>query len=137
MQKIAKFTMTSAATVLLGLGFSLATFTAIAQDEDLDSAVCTDKNNPPQDVVTQGFCIAINRKKGNCMGCHAIPNVTSGNIAPPMTAMKQRFPDKTKLRAQIWDPRKANPNTVMPPFGQHHILTPDEVDKVVEYVYTL
>lgn len=136
MQKIAKLTITSAATVLLGLGFSLATHVAIA-DEDLDSAVCTDKTNPPQDVVTQGFCIAINRKKGNCMGCHAIPNVTSGNIAPPMLSMKQRFPDKAKLRAQIWDPRKANPNTVMPPFGEHNILSPEEVDKVVEYVLTL
>jgi sulfur-oxidizing protein SoxX len=54
-----------------------------------------------------------------------------------MENMAQRWPDKAKLREQIYDASKANPNTVMPPFGSHQILTPDEIDKVVEFVLTL
>jgi len=52
-------------------------------------------------------------------------------------AMKARYPDKAKLRAQIWDPTAKNPATIMPPFGKHEILTEDEIDAVVEWVWTL
>ena len=51
--------------------------------------------------------------------------------------MKLRYPDKRKLHDQIWDATAANPNTIMPPFGRHQILTEEEIDEVVEYVYTL
>ena len=60
-----------------------------------------------------------------------------GNIAPPLVAMSLRYPDKAKLRAQIWDATVANPSTIMPPFGRHQIITEEEIDEVVEYVYTL
>jgi len=128
---------TGVAAALLGIGLFLAAPAVNADADDSHSAVCKDKANPPKDVVTQGFCIAIDRKKGNCMACHAMPNITSGNIAPPLVSMKQRYPDKAKLRDQIWDAAKANPHTVMPPFGRHQILTPEEIDKVVEFVLTL
>jgi sulfur-oxidizing protein SoxX len=60
-----------------------------------------------------------------------------GNQGPPLVAMQDRFPDKAELRAQIWDPQTRNPHSMMPPFGKHRILTEEELDKVVEYVYTL
>jgi sulfur-oxidizing protein SoxX len=41
------------------------------------------------------------------------------------------------LRAQIWDPTARNPNTVMPPFGRHRILSEDEIDLIVDYIHTL
>ena len=89
-------------------------------------------------MVEQGKEIAFDRKKGNCLACHQIEGGTmAGNIGPPLVAMKARFPDKSKLRAQIWDSTTNNPNTMMPPFGRHDILTEDEIDKVVEYIYTL
>jgi len=89
-------------------------------------------------VVEQGKQIAFDRKKGNCLACHQIDGGTlPGNIGPPLVAMKARFPDKAKLRAQIWDSTKNNPNSMMPPFGRHQILTESEIDKVVEYIYTL
>jgi len=89
-------------------------------------------------VVAQGKELAFKRKKGNCLACHQIEGGTlPGNIGPPLVAMKARFPDKAKLRAQIWDATKANPNSIMPPFGRHEILTAEEVDKVVEFIYTL
>jgi sulfur-oxidizing protein SoxX len=89
-------------------------------------------------VVEQGKKISENRKKGNCLACHMMGDgQLPGNIGPPLVAMKARFPDKDKLREQIWDATKKNPNSMMPPFGRHRVLTEDEIDKVLEYVYTL
>ncbi|WJW76187.1 sulfur oxidation c-type cytochrome SoxX [Thiohalobacter sp. IOR34] len=89
-------------------------------------------------VIEQGKEIAFNRKKGNCLACHQIAGgKLPGNIGPPLVAMQARFPDKAKLRAQIWDPTKRNPNTIMPPFGRHKILSESEIDKVVEFIHSL
>jgi sulfur-oxidizing protein SoxX len=51
--------------------------------------------------------------------------------------MKARFPDKQKLYDQIWDASKANPNSIMPPFGKHEVLSDKEIKAVTEWVYTL
>ncbi len=89
-------------------------------------------------LIEEGKRIAFNRKKGNCLACHAIEGgALPGNIGPPLVNMKERFPDKAKLKEQIWDATRANPYTIMPPFGRHEILEPDEVDKVVEFIYSL
>ena len=89
-------------------------------------------------IVEEGREIALDRKKGNCMACHVMAGATlPGNIGPPLVAMQARFPDKAKLREQIWDASKINPRSLMPPFGRHEILTEDEIDKVVEFVHTL
>ena len=86
----------------------------------------------------EGKKIAEDRRKGNCTSCHAYEGADMpGNAAPPLVAMKARYPDKEKLRAQIADPTKANPNTIMPPFGKHGILSNDEIDNIVEWVHTL
>jgi sulfur-oxidizing protein SoxX len=91
-----------------------------------------------QSVVEQGKEIAFDRKKGNCLACHQIEGGSlPGNIGPPLIAMKARFPDKAKLRSQVWDPTKSNVNTIMPPFGRQQILSESEIDKIVEFVYTL
>ena len=90
------------------------------------------------ELAATGKKIAENRKKGNCFTCHSYKGShLAGNIGPPLVAMKARFPDKAKLRAQIWDATKANPNTMMPPFGKHAILSEKEIDAVVEWVLTL
>jgi len=89
-------------------------------------------------VTEQGKALAFNRKKGNCLACHQIEGgKLAGNIGPPLVSMKARFPDKAKLRAQIWDATRANPNTIMPPFGRNKILSEGEIDKIVEFIYTL
>lgn len=84
--------------------------------------------------------IAFDRRLGNCLACHAMPGVKAempGSIAPPLIAMKLRYPDKAKLRAQIWDATVNNPRTSMPPFGKHKVLTEEEIDKVADFVYSL
>jgi len=89
-------------------------------------------------TIAEGKKIAFDRKLGNCLACHQIEGgELPGNIGPPLVSMQQRFPDKAKLRAQIWDSTVNNPNSIMPPFGRHKILTESEIDKVVEFIYTL
>ncbi len=89
-------------------------------------------------IAAEGKAIAFDRKLGNCLACHAIAGGDlAGNIAPPLIGMKQRFPDKAALRAQIWDPTVRNPNTIMPPFGRFNILTDKQIDEVVEFISTL
>lgn len=90
------------------------------------------------DNIAEGKKIAFDRKKGNCLACHHIEGGSlAGTIAPPLVAMKQRFPDKAKLRAQIWDATVANPNSIMPPMGRHKILTEKEIDLVTDFIHSL
>ncbi|WP_275099640.1 sulfur oxidation c-type cytochrome SoxX [Sedimenticola hydrogenitrophicus] len=89
-------------------------------------------------VVAEGKAIAVDRKKGNCLACHLIEDEpTPGNVGPPLLAMKARYPDKAKLRTQIWDATAANPESAMVPFGRLQVLSDAEIDKIVEYIWTL
>lgn len=89
-------------------------------------------------VIEQGKKIAFNRKKGNCLACHQIEGgELAGNIGPPLVAMKQRFDSPDEIRKQLYNPMVKNPNSMMPPFGKHNILTDKELDKVVKFVWTL
>ncbi|KPK37731.1 MAG: hypothetical protein AMJ69_10520 [Gammaproteobacteria bacterium SG8_47] len=91
-----------------------------------------------EDMVAMGKKVAEDRRKGNCFACHDYQGVDlAGNIGPPLVAMKARYPDKAKLRAQIWDATAANPSTMMPPFGKHGVLTEKEIDAITEWAYTL
>lgn len=96
--------------------------------------------DPPKKEET-GKDIAFNKSKGNCLACHGMPTVpdaeSTGLYGPPLIAMSARYPDKAKLRAQIWDATSANPATTMPPFGKHGVLTEAEIDKVTDYIYGL
>lgn len=90
------------------------------------------------DDVAAGKKLAFDRKKGNCLACHAIAGGNlAGNTGPPLIVMKARFPDRSKLYEQIANPTVSNPNTLMPPFGRHGILTKDEIEKITTYVLTL
>ena len=94
-----------------------------------------------QDRVATGARLAQDVAKGNCLACHAMPSdakaVTSANIGPPLVAIRARFPEREQLRRQVWDAGLTNPDTVMPPFGKHQILTTEEIDLIVDYLYTL
>ena len=88
--------------------------------------------------IAKGKELAFDRKKGNCLACHQIEGGTlAGNIGPPLVAMKARIPDYAKLKAQITDARKNNPNTIMIPFGPNGVLTPEEIELVAQFIYTL
>jgi sulfur-oxidizing protein SoxX len=89
----------------------------------------------------EGRTLAFDRAKGNCLACHAVPNdpkaTSPGDIGPALIGIKARYPDRAKLRAQIWDATVNNPKTGMPPFGKNKILTEQELDLVVDYIHGL
>jgi sulfur-oxidizing protein SoxX len=91
--------------------------------------------------VDEGRRLAHDFDKGNCLACHAAPSdpeaITKANIAPPLVAMRERFSDREALRSQIWDAAKRNPDTIMPPFGRHLILSDEEIELIIDYLYTL
>lgn len=89
-------------------------------------------------AVAKGKQISWDRKKGNCLACHMMPEGNlPGDIGPPLIHMKARFPDRKKLFTQIYDATTANASTRMPPFGRHHILSNADIEAIVDYLYTL
>lgn len=91
-----------------------------------------------KDALAKGKKLTFGIKKGNCLACHMVADGEQpGTIGPPLIAMKARFPDKAVLKAQIADARDKNPNSMMPPFGAHGILTDKELDLVTDYIHSL
>jgi len=85
-----------------------------------------------------GKTIAFDRNKGNCLSCHVIAEgKLPGDIGPPLVNLQQRYPDKARLRALIYDATVNNPNSLMPPYGRHRILSDAEIDQIVDYLYSL
>lgn len=88
--------------------------------------------------TSEGQKLAFGRKKGNCLACHQIKGgKLAGTVGPPLLVMKARFPDRVKLRAQIWDASAKNMNSVMPPFGRHGILSEKEIDLITDFIHSL
>jgi len=97
-----------------------------------------DTENDAASKMQQGKSLAFERSKGNCLACHVlVGGELAGNFGPPLVMMKARYPDRKKLRAQIWDASVLNKETTMPPFGRHRILTEQEIDLVVDYILSL
>jgi len=90
-----------------------------------------------QAPASRGEMLTFDRSKGNCLTCHQIAGGDSpGNLGPSLADMKMRYPDRKELAAIIFDETKRNPQTVMPPFGRNLILTNDEIESVIDFLYT-
>ena len=114
----------------------IAALSGIAAFANLSPALAEEEK--ASTAIEKGKAVAVDRKKGNCLACHAMDDgALPGNIGPPLVSMKLRYPDKSKLHEQIWDATKRNPNSIMPPFGRHQMLSEEEIDNITEYVYTL
>ena len=130
------------ALVIAVIACQLPNNPAVAAEDLPTDKQCVEMDNP--DEITKGLCTSINRSKGNCLACNEVavdpwPEglAAGGNIALPLAAIKQRFPEKAKLRAQIWDATRTNPRSVMPPFGRHKILSEAEIDNIVEFLLAI
>jgi len=115
--------------LLAGIGLFFASLATIADEAP---AVTDDAR------LARGKQIATSRAQGNCLACHRMDDgELPGTIGPPLVAMKLRYTDRQRLREQIWDATKANPDSRMPPFGRHRLLTEEEIDLVTDYIYSL
>lgn len=112
----------------------ILTLLALSMGLQSSKADEADKN----DSIERGKAIAFDRGRGNCLACHAIDGgELMGDYGPPLILMKVRYPDRDALRAQVWDAAAREPLTRMPPYGRHRILSEEEIDLVVDFIYTL
>ncbi|WP_455222959.1 sulfur oxidation c-type cytochrome SoxX [Kaarinaea lacus] len=90
---------------------------------------------PESKTVAEGKKLALEF----CQACHTYQGTEqAGTVAPPLLGMKARFPDRKKLYNIIYDPQVAlQPDTMMPPFGRNELLAKDQIEKVIDFLYTL
>lgn len=116
------------ASLMLVAGFVTAQDTGAGSDVDAEL----------EKRIEAGRMILENRKKGNCLSCHlVVGSELPGNAGPPLISMKARWPDRDALKSQIFDPGLRNPDTIMPPYGRHRMLTDAELDVLVDFVQSL
>ncbi len=74
-----------------------------------------------------------------CQACHFFEGTNqAGTVAPPLIAMKPRFPERMKLEKIIYDPHRATKlDSMMPPFGRNGLLDKQQIQLVIDYLYTL
>ncbi|MCY7389907.1 MAG: sulfur oxidation c-type cytochrome SoxX [Burkholderiales bacterium] len=97
-----------------------------------------------QTAIVDGRALFMDERKGNCSACHKTPADTllksASNVGPPLESIKQKYAapvDRLRLREAISDLSKRNPDTIMPPYGKHRILTETEINAIVAYLETL
>ena len=100
-----------------------------------------------------GRKIAIDRRKGNCLACHAISAIPEqqfhGNVGPALDGVGAIY-SEAELRLRVANPKVLNPDTMMPSFyrttGFHRvqkawqgktIISAQEVEDVVAFLKTL
>lgn len=100
----------------------------------------------------EGRKLVLDRQAGLCLLCHSGPfpgERFQGTLAPDLTGVGARL-SAAEIRQRIVDPRRANPNTIMPAYFSTEglervapslrgktIFTEQQVDDVVAYLVTL
>ena len=100
----------------------------------------------------RGRAIVADRTRGLCLLCHSAPipeERFQGNLAPDLAGAGARWSDR-ELRLRLVDPRRLNPDTIMPSYAGEGsltrvgaswrgkpILSPAEIEDVVAYLATL
>jgi sulfur-oxidizing protein SoxX len=138
MRKNFRIVLGSAAALVLGFGISAGTVNAADYKYPTENQ-CRDKDFA-KDNLAKGACVIVDRRKGNCMACHQMNGLSSGDLATPLSNMKGRYggeDGKKRLRAQIENPHAANKGSIMPPFGRHGILSKDEITLLVDFLLTI
>ena len=100
----------------------------------------------------RGRRIVLDRERGDCVVCHAMPlpeRQFHGTVGLPLDGIGKRYTDG-ELRLRLVDPKRLNPQTVMPayykaeglfqvrePYRDKPILTAQEIEDVIVYLLTL
>lgn len=97
--------------------------------------------NPPAshaDDVKAGQALALDRAKGNCLACHTLKGGDApSSVGRELVDMKRRFPHRADLVEILTDESIRNPIAPMPSLGRNHVLTPAEIEKIIDFLYTL
>lgn len=98
-----------------------------------------------------GRKLAINKKKGNCLACHALPipeQQFHGEVGPQLYDVGSNL-SEAEMRLRLVDPKVLNEGTIMPSFlkagktrvmkkfAGKTILKPQEVEDIIAYLVTL
>lgn len=103
-----------------------------------------------------GEKLVMGRPVANCVSCHHFPNIDSpSDIAPDLVELMKGYAEKDRdtVRQWVYDARKFNPDTFMPPYGASKLLifkgeeklpveeqkklVDKRVDDIVEFLYSL
>jgi sulfur-oxidizing protein SoxX len=127
LKQVALATVFGVMVALAGPGF--------AQQEERKEASASATIEGSKSVVELGKAKAIEL----CQACHQFEGADqAGTVGPPLLAMKSRFPEEAKLRAIIYDPQKAiKPHTMMPPFGRNGLVSEQDIEHIIAFLYTL
>lgn len=89
-------------------------------------------------AALRGRELAYDRSMGNCLACHTMKGSdVRSNVGPELKDMKTLVPDSKRLYAILYDEEANNRLTVMPPFGKNLILSPQQINDIIAFLYTL
>lgn len=91
--------------------------------------------------VPEGRELFARPDKGNCIACHEVPEQSApalrADVGPRLDAARLAGWDRARLRSLLADPTRANPDSVMPPYGRHLLLEAREIERVIDYLHAL
>jgi sulfur-oxidizing protein SoxX len=102
--------------------------------------------------AARGEQIVLDRRRGNCLICHAFPiegEPFQGEIGPPMMGVGSRL-SEGQIRLRLIDQSRINSETIMPPYYRvkgltnvapdykgHPALGAQEIEDIVAYLTSL
>ncbi len=140
-----------AALVAAGIAGGAGGEEALRPYEAVGDAIPAPLTDTPGDAA-RGRAIIVNRRVGLCLLCHAGPfpeEKLQGNLAPDLAGAGARWTEG-QLRLRIVDARRANPDTIMPPYYRidgltrvaspwrdKPVLSAQQIEDVVAFLATL
>ena len=131
---------------LVVLAFLLLKAFEVTAEDSIANSLTGAKGDP-----VRGRAIVANRQVGLCLLCHSGPfpeERFQGNLAPDLRSAARLT--EGQIRQRIVDPRRANPDTIMPAyfdtggltrvapsFKGKTILTAEQIEDIVAYLVTL
>ncbi len=131
--------------LLLGFLF-LVSFSSSAKEEEIPEPLTGARGDP-----VRGRALVANRQVGLCLLCHSGPfpeERFQGNLAPDLRSSSRL--SEGAIRARVVDPRKSNPDTIMPAYFEtaglarvapsfrgKTILNAEQIEDIVAYLLTL
>jgi len=118
----------------------------VTAEDSIPASLTGAKGDP-----ARGRAIVTNRQVGLCLLCHSGPfpeERFQGNLAPDLRSSARL--NEGQIRARIVDPRKSNPESIMPAyfdtsgrtrvapsFRDKTILSAEQIEDIVAYLVTL